>query len=279
MTRIYPLAKRDNPPDTNVRPITGKDWKSIAPQGFKYWERVADVVEYVRTDDEDAAFLLSLLKPLGIEQGKPFQPDARLKKILTDAAEVAWAMNQAISMAPRFKDVVYYPGTHWEFVLMLDPTLRKDYWRNLEERINYYFQGTMVSPAMKEKAIGAGSQYLRSARDSKGERLNGSNQYRLRVPANMPIKEFWSVTVYDYETRSMIQTDTDSAAKSSYDKLITNADGSIDLYFGPTAPAGKESNWIKTLPGRGWWVWFRFYAPTEPFFDKSWQLPDFELVK
>jgi hypothetical protein len=103
------------PAKTNVRRIAGKDWNSIAPQGFKYWERVAEVVNYVRADAEDAAFLMSLLKPLGIEQGKPFQPDARLKKILTDAAEVARAMNQAISMAPRFKDGVYYPGTHWVF--------------------------------------------------------------------------------------------------------------------------------------------------------------------
>jgi hypothetical protein len=276
--RIYPLSKASNPPKTDILPCTGKNFYSIAPQGFEYWQRIADVINRLG-DDQDAAFLASLLKPLGIEKGKPFQPDARLKQTLTDAAAVAWAMNQTISMAPRFPDVVYYPGKHWEFVIMLDPALRQEYWRNLEERINYYFQGTMASPAMKDKNIGAGSQYLRSARDSKGEWLNGSHQYRLRVPANMPVKDFWSVTVYDYETRSMVQTDTNVAAKSSYDKLITNPDGSVDLYFGPTAPAGKESNWVKTVPGRGWWVWFRFYGPTEPFFDKSWKLPDFEKMQ
>jgi hypothetical protein len=274
-TRIYPLVKQDNPLETKVLLCSGKDWNSIAPEGFKHWERVADVVNRLGAD-EDAAFLLSLLKPLGIEPGKPFQPDARLKQTLTDAAVLAWAMNQTISMAPRLGDVVYYPDTHWEFVLMLNPSLREEYWRDLEERINYYFQGILASPAMKDKAIGAGSQYLRSARNSKGDWLDGSKQYRLRVPANVPVKDFWSVTVYDYETRSMVQTDTDVAAKSSYDKLIANADGSVDLYFGPTAPAGKESNWVKTVPGRGWWVWFRFYGPTEPFFDKSWHLPDFE---
>ncbi|MCA1408949.1 DUF1254 domain-containing protein [Ensifer sp. IC3342] len=277
-TRFYPLSKRNDPPKTTVVLSSGKDWNSIPPEGFKYWERVAEVVDYVG-GGEDGAFLLSLLKPLGIEPGKRFEPDARMKQILTEASEVAWAMDQAISMAPRLPDVVYYPGTQWEFVLMLNPGLQGEYWRDLEARINYYFQATMASPAMKEKAIGEGSQYLRSARDSKGEWLDGSNQYRLRVPANMPVKEFWSVTVYDFETRSMVQTDTDVAAKSTYNKLATNADGSIDLYFGPTLPAGiKESNWIKTLPGRGWWVWFRFYGPTEAFFDKSWQLADFEKV-
>lgn len=276
-TQVYPLSARDNPPKIPIVPCTGKDVNTIAPQGIKYRNRVADVVNYMG-DGVDAVFLLSLLKPLGIEPGKPFAPDARMTQILTDASEVAWAMDQAISMAPRFKDVVYYPGTQWEYVLMLNPGLRGEYWRDLEARINYYFQATMAAPAMKEKHIGEGSQYLRSARDSRGEWLDGSNQYRLRVPANMPAKEFWSVTVYDFETRSMVQTDTNVAAKSSYDKLATNADASVDLYFGPTAPAGKESNWVKTVPGRGWWVWFRFYGPTEAFFDKSWRLPDFEKV-
>lgn len=162
---------------------------------------------------------------------------------------------------------------------MLDPSLRQEFWRDLEARTAYYWQATMAAPAMKIKDIGAGSQYLQSAHESSGDWLDGGKQYRLRVPANPPAKEFWSVTVYDYETRSMIQTDTNIPAKSSADKLITNGDGSIDLYFGPTAPAGKEANWVKTLPGRGWWVWFRFYGPTEPFFDKSWQLADFERVQ
>ncbi len=162
---------------------------------------------------------------------------------------------------------------------MLDPTLRDGFWRDLDARINYYFQGTMALPAMKDKAIGKGSQYLRSSRDSEGNWLDGKHTYHLRVPPNPPIKLNWSVTLYDYETRSQIQTDTNVAALGSDDKLQMNADGSVDLYFGPKAPKGKESNWVKTVPGRGWWVWFRFYSPTEPFFDKSWTLPDFEKMQ
>ncbi|MBL4575973.1 MAG: DUF1254 domain-containing protein [Opitutaceae bacterium] len=132
---------------------------------------------------------------------------------------------------------------------------------------------------MKTKAIGKGSQYVRSARDSNGDWLNGSNTYRLRVPANAPVKLFWSLTVYDFETRSQVQNKTNKGAVSSYDDLKKNADGSVDLYFGPKAPEGKENNWVQTLPARGWWVWFRLYSPTEAFFDKSWTLPDFEIVK
>jgi hypothetical protein len=131
--------------------------------------------------------------------GQPFQPDARRKPLRIEAAGVAWAMNQAVSMAPRFKDVAYYPGAHGESVMTLDPARRAEYWRDLDARINCYFQGTMVSPAMEDKRIGQGSQYLRSARDSQGDWLDGSKPYRLHVTAHMPVKEFWSVSVYDYE--------------------------------------------------------------------------------
>jgi hypothetical protein len=163
-------------------------------------------------------------------------------------------------------------------VLELDPSLREAFWRDLEARTNYYFQASMAQPAMKTKAIGRGSQYLRSARDNDGEWLDGSNLYRLNVPADPPAELFWSITLYDFETRSHIQADSNNAALSSYDDLRYNDDGSVDLYFGPEAPDGFENNWVETIPGRGWWVWFRFYSPGEAFFDKSWTLPDFERV-
>ncbi|MDB5824994.1 MAG: hypothetical protein JWR21_3698 [Herminiimonas sp.] len=109
--------------------------------------------------------------------------------------------------------------------------------------------------------------------------LDGGKTYRLRVPAKVPVKLFWSVTVYDSMTCSMVQTDTNDAARSSYDKLKTNADGSVDLYFGPTAPQGFDSNFVKTVSGRGFFPMFRWYGPLEPFFDKSWSLPDVERMK
>ena len=132
---------------------------------------------------------------------------------------------------------------------------------------------------MIKKLVGAGSQYLSSAKDKNGEWLDGGKTYRLTIPANPPVKEFWAVTVYDNLTRFMIQTDTNKAGLSTRDKLEANADGSMDLWFGPHAPAGKDSNWIKTLPGKGWFAYFRAYSPTEAFFDKTWKLPDIEKVK
>lgn len=276
--KVYPLSESAAPQPTKVVLASGKVMDTLSPQGMAFWGRLAKLVDKIPADD-DGSLLLSFLKPLGIEQGKPFRPDVRQTKILEDAAQFAWLMEQAISMAPRFEDVIYYPGTHWEWVLVLDPSLRSSFWRDLEARTNYYFQATMAVPEMRNKAIGVGSQYVRAARDASGEWLDGSNLYRLRVPTDPPVKLFWSVTVHDYETRSQIQTDTNHAALSSYDELQMNTDGSVDLYFGPTAPERMESNWVKTIPSRGWWVWFRFYSPTEAFFDKSYQLPDFERIQ
>jgi hypothetical protein len=276
--KVYPLSQIASPPRTKVVHVTGVPMDTISPEGMPFWERTAESINAIPADD-DGSLLLTLLKPLGIEQGKPFKPDPRQTKILEDAAQVGWLMSQAVGMAPRLKDITYYPGTQWEWLLELDTSLRHAFWRDLEARINYFFQAVMPAPALKEKAIGTGSQYLRSARDANGEWLDGAHQYRLRVPANPPAELFWSVTVYDYQTRSQIQTDTNKTAVSSYDKLKKNDDGSVYVYFGPTPPAGMESNWVKTIPGRGWWVLFRFFSPTAAFFDKSWKLPDFDKMQ
>jgi hypothetical protein len=278
--KIYPLDQHKAPPKTNVWKASGVAMDTISPMNpMEYWQQVATVLNFLNPEvDQDASLLISLLKPLGVEPSKEFKPDERQQQILADAAHFGWVMAQAISYAPRFDDITYYPNTQWEWVLELDPSLRDAFWRNLEERTNYYFQATMAQPAMKAKAIGRGSQYVRSARDANGQWFDGSNTYRLNVPADAPVELFWSVTLYDFETRSQVANNTNKAAISSYDKLSYNDDGSVDLYFGPEAPKGYENNWVQTLPNRGWWVWFRFYSPKEGFFDKSWQLKDFERI-
>ena len=203
-SRIYPLSQIDSPSKTEVQLASGVAMDTISPMDpMVYWERVAEVLNFVNPEiDQDASLLVSLLQPLGIEPGKPFNPDARQERILADAAHFGWVMAQAISYAPRFDGIVYYPGTQWEWVLELDPSLREAFWRDLEARTNYYFQATMAQPAMKDKAVGRGSQYVRSARDSEREWLDGGNLYRLNVPKDAPVELFWSVTLYDFETRS-----------------------------------------------------------------------------
>lgn len=136
-----------------------------------------------------------------------------------------------------------------------------------------------LTAGMTTRTPGLGQQYICIQRDKSGAWLQGGNNYTLRVPPNAPVKQFWAMTVYDTETRSFIETEAGIAGLDSKKDLVKNADGSVDLYFGPAAPKGKEKNWIPTAPGRGWFAYFRLYAPTEPYFDRTWSLPDIELVK
>ena len=131
-----------------------------------------------------------------------------------------------------------------------------------------------MSVGMMGRTVGAGQVYLEASKDANGERLDGGQSYTLHVPKDAPVAQFWSFTVYDNETRCLIDTGA-YPDRSSRDGVVVNADGSTDLFFAPTAPAGKpETNWIKTIPGKGWFTYFRLYAPTKPYFDKTWQLPD-----
>ena len=132
---------------------------------------------------------------------------------------------------------------------------------------------------MALKMVGVGSQYAALDVDRNGDYLDGSKHYRLNIPANPPAKDFWSVVAYDPQTRSELQTGQPYPSKNNKkDPIVTNADGSVDLYFGPTAPAGQDENWIQTVPGKGWFILLRLYGPLEPWFDQTWRPGEFELI-
>ena len=272
--KVYPLAKADNPPQTRVVMSGGRPMDSIAPKGVEYWEMLAWVLGKETVEDRDGSSTPCSSRSASSE-GSPSPPDARQRKILADAAQVGFLMSQSLSMAPRLSNASSYPGTHWEWVLTLDPSQESTNYSQLDERTDYTFEAITIADGMVKPIVGAGSQYMSAAKDKTGAWLDGGKSYTLRVPANVPAKEFWAVTVYDVLTRSMVKTDTMKAGVSSQDKLLSNKDGSVDVHFGPTA-SKDGGNWVKTIPGRGWFAYFRWYGPTENFFNKSWTLPDIE---
>ncbi|HEY2908592.1 MAG TPA: DUF1214 domain-containing protein, partial [Vicinamibacterales bacterium] len=159
-----------------------------------------------------------------------------------------------------------------------DPVQDLVNYSELDERAAYFYAALFVTAGMRSTKPGVGQAYLGSFRDKDGHAFNGAQTYRLHVPPNAPAKQFWSVTLYDTDTRALIQSKEQRSDRSSRDDIVKNADGSVDLYFGQTAPKGFEQNWIPTVPGRAWFAGFRFYGPLEPYFDKSWPLPDIQKV-
>jgi hypothetical protein len=189
-------------------------------------------------------------------------------------------MARANAYAKRFPGAIIWPGKHWEYSLFLKETNQEAAnHTQIDERASWFYEAVGVSEGMMGRTVGAGQVYLETSQDTEGRWLDGGKTYRLRVPKDAPVKQFWSITAYDNETRCFVDTGA-YPDRSSRDDIVVNPDGTTDLYFGPSPPVGKpQKNWIKTVPGRGWFTYFRLYAPTQPYFDKSWQLPDIERLK
>jgi hypothetical protein len=222
------------------------------------------------------------LATLGIEKGKPFKPDARMKAILEKAAATANDQMRVQSFADRRADRVMWPDRKWEWASLRpeNGTFDMPNYRDLDARTKWFYQAMVESPAMFRRDAAAGSLYWLGLRDNTGAYLDGGKNYKLTVPQPVPGKLFWSITVYDPTNRSEIATDQGKAALRSLFELKGKADEkSVDLYFGPEAPAGHEDEWIKTIPGKGWFTYFRIYGPEAPAFDGSWKPGDFEEVK
>lgn len=276
-TRIYPLGAE---PATPAFPdMTGKVMNTVYPADYSFWEMLNEVVQQEPTASLDPV-TLGLFASIGIEKGKPFAPDDRMKKILTEAAAIGDATSRANLFHTREPAAFYYEGSNWQrgftggYNFESQPGVA-----NLDAALFYYTLAILVTPAMEAKIIGEGSQYAWTARDSTGAPLDGGKTYKLTLPKDAPVKDFWSLILYSDQTRSMIQTDQAHPAVSSQKKdLIVNADGSIDVWFGPQAPEGKEPNWVQTAPGMGWNVVLRLYGALEPWFDNSWRPSEIELV-
>ena len=277
--QVYPWSERNNPKAAKFVSFSGKAMDTLPPSGIEYWARLSAVINNNPVEERDR-FFMAMLKPLGIEKGKPFQPDERQRGILEDAARDGDAMGRVMLFEgeQRISGANAFRGTQWNWVILNRPDQESENHSQLDERLHYTYGAIYTSPFIGSKKPGPGSEYVQAFKDKDGNRLDGGKSYRLKVPANVPAASFWSLTLYDTATRSMLQNPSNDAAHSSYDKLKTKSDGSIDLFFAPKAPAGGESNWVETVPGKGFYPMFRFYTPKEGVFDGTWKLPDVQLV-
>jgi len=278
-THLYPLSQAGNPPANTFVNVSDRSFCTVAPADYKFWELLNEVVQNEPVESCDPV-TLGFYASIGIEKGRPFSPDDRMKKILHEAAAVGDATARTITYQSRISEAFYYPNSTWRQWLGGYKFESQPGVSHLDAAAFFYFYATGVTPAMETKMVGQGSQYAVGIVDSKGDGLDGGKNYRLHVESKMPVKDFWSAIVYDNQTRSMLQTDQNFPQVSSLDKgLAVNKDGSVDVYFGPTPPAGMENNWIQTISGKGWNMLFRLYGPLEPWFDKTWRLNEIERLR
>ena len=275
--QAYPYSKRKNPSRTRIVTPDGKHWEGWQPRGLDYWRLVAKMLNEEPVHERDR-MIVAMLKPLGIEKGKPFQPDERQKKILEEAIVVGEAMAKNLSYAKRQKEALMYPGRQWKNAVLLESNQETDNYTALDERTAWFYEAVTLTEGMTTKTPGEGQIYLGVQKDKDGKWLQGDNSYTLHIPPNPPVEQFWAMTLYDTETRCFIDNKHEIAGLDSRMDLAKNDDGSVDLYFGPKPPKGNKKNWIPTVPGRGWFAYFRLYAPTKLYFDNTWQLPDIEKI-
>lgn len=273
--RIYPLAQADDPPPMRFVNVSAEPAVAVPPADYQFWGLLDEVVQSEPPESADS-LTLGMFASIGIQHGKPFNPDARMRGILIEAAAVGNATARALCYRFRQREAYYYPGSAWRTGFLGGYQFQEHGTVLLDSAIQLYFWGGATDPGMAEKMVGAGSQYALAFVDATDAPFDGSRTYRLHVPPNVPVNNFWSILVYDTQTRSMLQTDQEWPSVTSQDKHLTrNDDGSVDVAFGPRPPSDSD-NWIQTLPGKRWFAIFRLYGPLEPWFDKTWRLPDIE---
>jgi len=280
--KAYPLSQKDNPPALNFVNVSGKFNSTIHTMDVNMFGEMNEVVQSEPSAGQNPE-ILGTLASIGIVKGKEFKPNARMQKILNDAAQVGAVTVRTLMSRPRDDSFYIYPGKSLSWTVPFVGGSHEfivDGSQLLDARAAFHFYATGITPAMAKKFIGAGSQYAASYLDKDGIAFDGAKTYKVNVPVNVPAKDFWSFTLYDNQTRAMLQTDQRFPGVDMNKKgLVVNTDGSVDVYFGPTAPKGLENNWIQTIPGRGWNMLFRLYGPLEPWFAREWRLGDPELVK
>ncbi|MGE3875738.1 MAG: DUF1254 domain-containing protein [Parvibaculaceae bacterium] len=262
--------------------IRGKDveWSATAPRGLEYWQKLAEIVQQEPVREIDKGWM-AMLEPLGIAKGRTFKPDDKVKAILLKGAAMGELMLRNLQVNPRYTEP-YWPGTSWYKSFDFQIEQETSDIAQIDQRGTWFYEAVSSTKGMVNPQPGQGQVYMTTKRDSKGEMLRADRTYRLHVPAKVPVGQFWSLTLYSENTRRAYDNGGTEIRDVSLDSrtkgLKYNADGSIDLFIGRKPPKGFESNFMKTVGDDGWFVYFRLYAPEQPFFDKSFKLADFERI-
>jgi len=293
------LGRITEPPPTVFHEGSGKAFNTIPPNDWTFYEMLNEVVQREPATSLDPE-LMGPIAAIGIVKGKPFKPDARMKKVMNEALALANASSRTLFMSPRDPTWYYYPNSAWFNYLFVTgyefetpiPEITKEGvkpfpptgYRTMNARTNFFYGVTGITPAMAMRVPGIGSQYLFAMVDADKNYFDGGKTYKVTLPKGIPEGNFWSFTLYDNVTRSMLDTPQrfPRAGSQSYPSPAAepDANGSTTIYFGPTQPDGvKRGNWIQTMPDKGWFTILRLYSPLEPFFTKKWRPSEIELVK
>ena len=286
--KVYPLSEAGKSSSFKLVDVNGQ--KAPLPMlswetSMDFWRELHAVVDK-ETVQSKQRVMLGMLASVGIKKGEAFKPTERQQAILLKAAEIGYAEMRILAFANPRTDKIVWEGRHWEWMPLSGPINAKlkefgnENHRDLSASDHFFFQAWGTTAAAGVRKVGAGSIYFAAFKDSTGTYLDGAKNYKLTIPGPVPAKLFWSVTVYDSETRTIINTDQGrGAVRMMFEKPTANADGSFDVYFGPDTPVGKENHWVKTVSGNGWFTYVRVYGPEEPLFDGTYQLPDIEELK
>jgi hypothetical protein len=291
--KIYPLGKKESAKPMQYPDASGVPVDMLPKPDITAFEQIKRLLDSEVGTIADPDWM-GMLASIGIEKGKPFEPDASTRDILNLAAKFAYNTSRVIGFADKLGDVSYilYKNRKWVNPFAAghgtDP---KNYpfdvhWKStkdgrtmIDQRANFFTNYYSLTPAMVYPSVGAGAFYPVVHKDSDGDYLTGDHNYRLTLPANPPAKLFWSVTVYDAANSSGLDNGQPFPSLGSRDKPEVNADGTIDLYFGDKAPEGKEKNWLRIPKGKGFFAILRLYGPLEPALGKTWIPGDFEKIK
>lgn len=273
--KVYPLSAAANPPETIFTDVKDVSYDSTIRYDASFFENLNRVVQSEPWIERDRA-MIDQLRTIGIEKGKPFAPDAPTKVILNRAIGEAKAiLEQRYDAAPP----PFYPNSHWTWPTFQEAMDGQSSNYADQDKYPVDARGFLYTYGyISIKRPGTAQFYLISIRDKDGKGFNGGQTYRLRVPPDAPVDQYWSVTAYDRQTHALIKNMSRASRASNASDVQKNADGSVDIFFGPKAPAGKEANWVPTDPKRGFELMFRVYGPKKEFFEKTWVLSDVERV-